>query len=1383
MALEQNVTRIEGAKQDLKSAIEEKGVSVPSTMKIDGYAGLVRNIKNQSNISSVDKSINVRTSVDGDVDLAVNTEIIATNDSVDRKLEDKVDNETLDNYYDKDECSGLFVSTLTSLDDSISLTRTTSGYDLSVIGGDEGNGVTFGYLINGQFYKENEENEEVKIPAEKNKLYVDLNTNDSYHYTNALIPAEKIPELLSNGAYANTSNAKIGDYTTLSEYSIQYFGEKLDFKNDVIMYNIDEDFIKNVLTNYIPKGTHIMTYSDLIHFMAKYDIEDISTEEDTLEFIKYLEKDFGIKLPSATIVSNYGDVYDVKFNRYTIFVEEEYQGEVGEKYICLQIIGMANDTEAYYDVDFIPFSDEYVEEYHINTSIMYVLDTYINTIGVIAKMLDVEIDENKYTTFKDMIPENYTIINGAEFKLYYKDYIEEIESNTLNDMNCHIITEDDILNTLVSLYGDIDYEDSDAFNNALCGTLEYMGVTTFKFIDNYSRTIEEAYGYYKLKDSDGYGVFTYVIDGITKYTYLNESLDYTEEAQVFYVKNDYVPNVVSSDTVEDVTYEDMYVKVSDTKIFYGSFVNEIFRDENLNKILLIEGKLYYDKENELTYICVNNELVQIGGSTIDTEGGSTIDTEKFALKKYYGDDAINLETHTTDNSGNAWFSGNMVVSKSASTIKYTTFINEGYKISENNFIAGDHISLSGQNKSNLIMNAYMDGQIVGSKSYGGAPLSVDTIQNSMLVGEGCSAWSSNGLLLNGIVNSAGVTTKALLQGDGNKVCKSNNNVIIGSFNRIENMINTETSSYSCYIPSADYYYSPLTIGTAQYNANANYNGGWTPSLNIIVGSYNGIARGEKNFILGNRNVANTEIVNSGKYVSEALGALGDFVMGDKNDISTMSRTIVIGNNNGGYGTTASDRHQGLTNKSTNAIIIGSGHSLYGNLQNTILIGEDSIIQTPKRSENSGSCVTRSILITNGDWRNQKCEFYNIGNSIIVGEGISASNLTKNLIMGSHDTLRASNAIFMMNGVSESGTSGNIISNDTCLMVLGCENNITSVDHSLVLGNKNNMLYAASTIANSKNDINCCDNCILFNDDYEKSYSYGVVKANTYSSCNSIISFGSGVDLNSMGRVLNLGELSGVSSNAILNLGGKEEYKDKQGYSRYSGTNLIDSISNCLLVGDTLTSKSGCSTINMGYRNNVNGLNYIYVNGTDNDIQADLMILTGHTAATSKWDDDKWAGNESKDGYEVLGSNNSAKIGIASGIADDVRTSLRVQGYNNTIGVTNNSAWGYIDVFGMNNKVQGLNDSLHICGNSNSASATKDVTAFGHSMNLCDISSTFVVDTNGNKFSSNKDGAYVNKVDTTTTNSGYSIVNINYIQSLVDRIVALENALKANNINI
>lgn len=48
MAISDEITRLQSAKADLKAAIENKGVTVPSSTKLDGYADLVENISGGS---------------------------------------------------------------------------------------------------------------------------------------------------------------------------------------------------------------------------------------------------------------------------------------------------------------------------------------------------------------------------------------------------------------------------------------------------------------------------------------------------------------------------------------------------------------------------------------------------------------------------------------------------------------------------------------------------------------------------------------------------------------------------------------------------------------------------------------------------------------------------------------------------------------------------------------------------------------------------------------------------------------------------------------------------------------------------------------------------------------------------------------------------------------------------------------------------------------------------------------------------------------------------------------------------------------------------------------------------------------------------------------
>lgn len=53
MSIQSEIDRLSGAKSDLASAIEEGGVSVPAETHIDGYAGLVRQVRTQIPATSV----------------------------------------------------------------------------------------------------------------------------------------------------------------------------------------------------------------------------------------------------------------------------------------------------------------------------------------------------------------------------------------------------------------------------------------------------------------------------------------------------------------------------------------------------------------------------------------------------------------------------------------------------------------------------------------------------------------------------------------------------------------------------------------------------------------------------------------------------------------------------------------------------------------------------------------------------------------------------------------------------------------------------------------------------------------------------------------------------------------------------------------------------------------------------------------------------------------------------------------------------------------------------------------------------------------------------------------------------------------------------------
>ena len=54
MAISDEITRLQQAKADLKTAIENKGVTVPSSTKLDGYADLVDSIEAGGGSSSSD---------------------------------------------------------------------------------------------------------------------------------------------------------------------------------------------------------------------------------------------------------------------------------------------------------------------------------------------------------------------------------------------------------------------------------------------------------------------------------------------------------------------------------------------------------------------------------------------------------------------------------------------------------------------------------------------------------------------------------------------------------------------------------------------------------------------------------------------------------------------------------------------------------------------------------------------------------------------------------------------------------------------------------------------------------------------------------------------------------------------------------------------------------------------------------------------------------------------------------------------------------------------------------------------------------------------------------------------------------------------------------
>lgn len=53
MAIQDQIDRISAAKDDIKAAIEEKGVTVPSGTTIEGYASLIRGISSGSAIEEI----------------------------------------------------------------------------------------------------------------------------------------------------------------------------------------------------------------------------------------------------------------------------------------------------------------------------------------------------------------------------------------------------------------------------------------------------------------------------------------------------------------------------------------------------------------------------------------------------------------------------------------------------------------------------------------------------------------------------------------------------------------------------------------------------------------------------------------------------------------------------------------------------------------------------------------------------------------------------------------------------------------------------------------------------------------------------------------------------------------------------------------------------------------------------------------------------------------------------------------------------------------------------------------------------------------------------------------------------------------------------------
>lgn len=1018
MALEQNVTRIEGAKQDLKSAIEEKGVSVPSTMKIDGYAGLVRNIKNQSNISisSVDKSINVRTSVDGDVDLAVNTEIIATNDSVDEKVA---------KYYTKTQSDKIFVSKLTSEDDSVKLTRTTSGYDLSI---GEVNGVTFGYLINGSFYTQNEENEEYKIEPQMERLYVDILTNDSYEYTTVKKEDVEVKTLL-NGKFGNISNAKVGNYA----YYKDFYPSEYNIENDEILYQIDKEFVEDTFTNFIPKGTHILNLSDITYLLTKYNISNIKSEGDKV--INALTNDFDLCITKIgdtrwsrfwtlidekskeefgfdsdvmffsihqvetqcfidTIPLNYEDIIDPEYidecwcslyyvlDSYTSqpiedndlkcldvpyegavtfaeMLENTYQMQIlrgGEK-LCYPFSAiddvlpqgthiitendlfkfildrypdfhnMEVDSNEYYEAIYNTLIDIGIEEteviYYNNSFIIlsfYVCDDY----GVSAMTFQITGDGYYFGNMQGM-PSPIYYLNGEIEKPELPEFIDEVyvydapyegakpldevmhdvwdydnvklisdddallyPSSAVSEIpsNAHLIDYDEITMCALKRYPDL-YESGD-YDKAIYDTLVDLGVKPIEFYyEGYGHGQGQEYSYKTIcilfqdegsiydetlwisydennssyyltyEDMNGYGQIYYAYDKA-------KSSDSTKSSRMVSLQSDGEDQPSDGEEPSDELFINKYVKVSDTKVQNGQFINEMFMDKNNNKLDPINDKLYFDNEKKITYVYENGEFIPLGGGDNDND--------KYALKKYYGDDAINLETHTTDNSGNAWFKGNVVASKSKNkNISYNSYVDEKdgkWKIAENNFIGGEYIKFSGQNMGNLVLNSNMN-HYYGQ--YKNRPIEMNIVQDSIVIGEGSVVTNTNNAFMHGVSNTAISSTHPHIQGDLNYLERSDSNIIIGSLNSACNMVDPQQEIYLHYFIEGYLEKPSAVVCAAEYNATANkcnyYNEyGWRPCQNLILGNSNGIARGVQNIIVGQGNVSNTEILNANKKI-------------------------------------------------------------------------------------------------------------------------------------------------------------------------------------------------------------------------------------------------------------------------------------------------------------------------------------------------------------------------------------------------------------------------------------------------------------------------------------------------------------------------------------
>lgn len=94
MSIANEIQRLQGAKAELKTAIESKGVSVPSATKIDGYAALVRQVRNPATLPVEATTVRISAS---------QTENVASNDNIKIKGDDG-------NYYTLAAWNALFVA-------------------------------------------------------------------------------------------------------------------------------------------------------------------------------------------------------------------------------------------------------------------------------------------------------------------------------------------------------------------------------------------------------------------------------------------------------------------------------------------------------------------------------------------------------------------------------------------------------------------------------------------------------------------------------------------------------------------------------------------------------------------------------------------------------------------------------------------------------------------------------------------------------------------------------------------------------------------------------------------------------------------------------------------------------------------------------------------------------------------------------------------------------------------------------------------------------------------------------------------------------------------------------------------------------------------------